>query len=259
MYYNRIIPCLLLSEKGLVKTVKFRSPNYIGDPVNAVRIFNEKHVDELIFLDIEATRRKRGPDIDYLKNITSQCFMPLCYGGGVTSMEEVQRLFAIGFEKVAFGTAAFRQPDLVREAAERFGSQSISGVIDVKRNLAGRYKVWIECGRGRTGKDPVEYAHYLEQLGVGEILVNNISRDGVMSGYDRALVARVAGSTHVPVIVCGGAGRIEDMVDIVTEGKADAAAAGSIFVYYGINRAVLINYPTEERLAELFEKRMSHE
>lgn len=252
MYYNRIIPCLLLSNQGLVKTVKFKKPQYIGDPINAVKIFNDKEVDELVFLDIDATREGRHPNFTFLRNITAQCFMPLCYGGGVRTIEDIKALFAIGFEKVAINACGYEEPNLLRDAAAQFGSQSIIGSMDVKKDVFGRQYVWIHNGKKCTKKTPIEYAQHLTACGVGEIFLNNIDTDGMMQGYDLEMVKGVADAVDVPVISCGGAGNLNDMGKVVSEGHASAAAAGSLFVFWGENKAVLINYPSKDKIAELF-------
>lgn len=254
MYYNRIIPCLLLSRQGLVKTKQFKSPRYVGDPMNAVKIFNDKEVDELIFLDIDATRENRCPDFAYLENIASQCFMPLCYGGGVKTIEDIKKLFSIGFEKVAISTAGYANPDLFKIAAEQFGSQSIIGVMDIKKNMFGKQYVWTENGRRCTKRTPEEYVQHLVKSGVGEILINHIDCDGMMQGYDLKLIREIADSVEVPVIACGGAGNLKDMGRVIVEGHASAAAAGSLFVFWGENRAVLITYPNKDSIISLFQE-----
>ena len=252
MYYNRMIPCLLLSNQGLVKTKQFKKPRYVGDPINAVKIFNDKEVDELVFLDIDATRENRRPNFAFLKNITAQCFMPLCYGGGVKTLEDIKELFAIGFEKVAINASGFENPELITSAAAQFGSQSIIGAMDVKRDFFGRRYVWICNGKKCTKQTPKQYAEYLVACGAGEIFLNNIDADGMMQGYDLGMIQEVADEVEVPVIACGGAGSVEDMGRVIIEGHASAAAAGSIFVFWGENRAVLINYPRKDVIAELF-------
>lgn len=253
MYRNRIIPCLLLSDRKLVKTVNFKKPRYVGDPINAVKIFNEKEVDELIFLDIDASKNNGSPDFEYLSSITAQCFMPLCYGGGVKSIEDIKRLFSIGFEKVAICTAAYDGEQLVKEAVSIFGSQSIVGCVDVKRNIFGEYSAYINSSTRKVKDSLINYVERLASYGVGEILINNISRDGTMQGYDDALIDSIASKISVPLIICGGAASVEEMVAITKSGRVDAASAGSLFVYYGENRAVLINYPTSDMLVKLFE------
>lgn len=251
MYHNRLIPCLLLDNGKLVKTVQFRKPVYVGDPINAVKIYNDREVDELVFLDINATRMRRRPDFEYLKKITEQCFMPLCYGGGITSLEDIGMLFRIGFEKVSINAAALDHPELIKEAAGIYGSQSIVGAMDVGKNLFGRAVVKTENGTHGTKYSPAEYAKRLEDAGAGEIFLNSITRDGMMDGYDYELIREVAQSVQVPVIACGGAGSLQDCKKAIDSG-ASAAAAGSIFVFWGVNKAVLINYPDSAQTAELF-------
>lgn len=251
MYHNRLIPCLLLDNGKLVKTMQFRKPVYVGDPINAVKIFNDREVDELIFLDIDATRSRRKPDIAYLKKITEQCFMPLCYGGGITSLEDIGALFRIGFEKVSINAAALSHPELIGEAARVYGSQSIVGAMDVGKNLFGKVVVKTENGGHATKYNPKEYAKRLEEAGAGEIFLNSITQDGMMTGYDYELIREVADCVQVPVIACGGAGSLQDCRRAIDSG-ASAAAAGSIFVFWGANKAVLINYPDSAETEKLF-------
>lgn len=251
MYHNRLIPCLLLDNGKLVKTVQFRKPVYVGDPINAVKIYNDREVDELVFLDINATRMHRRPDFEYLKKITEQCFMPLCYGGGITSLEDIGMLFRIGFEKVSINAAALDHPELIKEAAGVYGSQSIVGAMDVGKNLFGKAVVKTENGTHGTKYNPAEYAKRLEDAGAGEIFLNSITQDGMMDGYDYELIGEVAQSVQVPVIACGGAGSLQDCKKAIDSG-ASAAAAGSIFVFWGVNKAVLINYPDSVQTAALF-------
>lgn len=251
MYHNRLIPCLLLDNGKLVKTVQFRKPVYVGDPINAVKIYNDREVDELVFLDIHATRTHRRPDFEYLSKITEQCFMPLCYGGGITSLEDIGMLFRIGFEKVSINAAALEHPELIQEAAAVYGSQSIVGAMDVGKNLFGKAVVKTENGNHGTRYGPGEYARRLEDAGAGEIFLNSIIQDGMMNGYDYELIREVSESVQVPVIACGGAGSLQDCRKAIDSG-ASAAAAGSIFVFWGVNKAVLINYPNSAQTAELF-------
>lgn len=251
MYHSRLIPCLLLADGKLVKTVQFKKPVYVGDPINAVRIYNDREVDELIFLDIHATHAHRRPDFDYLKKIAEQCFMPLCYGGGISSLDDIGRLFRIGFEKISINAAAADNPELLREAAGIYGSQSIVGAMDVGKNLFGKTVVKTKNGSHSTGYSPAEYAKRLEEAGVGEIFLNSITQDGMMDGYDYDLIKDVSESVQVPVIACGGAGSLQDCRKAVDSG-ASAAAAGSIFVFWGVNKAVLINYPDSAETAKLF-------
>lgn len=248
----RVIPCLLLKGSGLVKTVKFRKPRYVGDPINAVRIFNDKEVDELIFLDITATVEDRPPPLKKITEIAGECFMPLCYGGGVKSLEDMQAIFSAGVEKIALNTAAIENPDLLASAAARFGSQSLVAAIDVRKTLLGKHQVWTRSGTRNTGRDPVQMARELESRGAGEILLNSIDRDGTRSGYDLDLVERVASSVKVPVVALGGAGGVDDLARAVKQAGASAVAAGSLFVFHGKHRAVLINVPPPGVLEEAF-------
>jgi cyclase len=249
----RVMPCLLLRRRGLVKTVKFKDAAYIGDPINTVRIFNEMEVDELVFLDITASPESKAPQFDLIEEIANECFMPFGYGGGLRSVEEIHRLFDLGAEKAVLNTAAFTNPNLVAEAARRFGSQSIIVSIDARRNLWGRYQVHVNGGRENTKLDPAEYAVRMAGAGAGEILITSMDRDGTFSGYDLELTRQVAESVHVPVIACGGAGSTVDFQRAVREGHAAAVAAGSLFVYQGAHRAVLVNYPKPEVLRPLFD------
>ena len=253
MLRTRVIPCLLLRNRGLVKTVRFAKPAYVGDPVNTVRIFNEKEVDELVVLDITAACERRGPQNELLREIASECFMPLTYGGGVRTLEEMHALFQLGVEKVVLGTSAFEDPSLVERAAARFGSQAVLVSIDVKQRRrmlglhAGEKGVFVRNARDDTGLDPVSAARLMEQRGAGELLLTSADRDGTMGGYDLELVAQVCAAVHMPVIACGGAGSVSDLGAAVHAG-ASGAAAGSLFVYQGKNRAVLINFPARAEL-----------
>lgn len=247
---TRVIPVLLLRNSGLYKTVKFKDPRYIGDPINSVRIFNEKEVDELAFIDISATPAGRGPDFDMLEQIAGEAFMPMAYGGGITSFEQVKRILSLGFEKVIFNTAAFDHPGVLAEASRVYGAQAVVGCLDVKKTLLGRYELYTHSGsKKRSVSLPDQIANF-ERLGVGEILVNAIDRDGVMGGYDTALVKAVSSRCSIPVIACGGAGSLDDLAAGVAQGGASAVAAGSMFVYKGVHRAVLINYPERRDLKQ---------
>lgn len=252
MIQTRVIPCLLLKGSGLVKTVRFKDPRYLGDPINIVRLFNDKEVDELVILDITATPEGRGPRMDLLATLTTECFMPLCYGGGVRTLDDMHALFSLGVEKVSLNTRALEDPALVTAAAERFGSQSVIVSIDVKRGMFGGQKVVVRAGKQKTGRDPVEYAVEMERRGAGELLLNSVDRDGTMEGYDLDLIRRVTAAVSVPVVACGGAGSVADLGRAVNEGGAAAAAAGSLFVYQGPHRAVLVNYPEPRALQALF-------
>lgn len=244
MLYPRIIPCLLVKDKGLVKTVNFKAPKYVGDPINAVRIFNEKEVDELIVLDIDATAQKREPDYRMIEALATECRMPLCYGGGVTTGEQVRRIIQLGVEKVAVSAALISNPGLVQEAAQCVGGQSIVAVMDVKKDTkSGKYEVFTHNAQHNTAKDPVAFAAELEKLGVGEIVVNSIDQDGLMKGYDLPLVEAVHKAVGLPLTVLGGAGKLQDIGQLIGKYGAIGAAAGSLFVFKGVYRAVLINYP----------------
>lgn len=252
MLSYRVIPCLLLSNGGLVKTRKFKNGVYVGDPINAIRIFNEKEVDELVLLDIRATLDKRGPDFDLLKEIAGECFMPLAYGGGITTIDQIRALLRLGIEKVIINSALNRDPNFVRGAVARFGSQAITASIDVRRKLFGRYEAMTCAGTEATGDTAVEAARKAEQLGVGEILLTSIDAEGSMEGYDIDLLTKVSQSVNVPVIASGGAGCLEDFRSAVRQGHVSAVAAGSLFVFYGPHRAVLITYPDHSKLCTLF-------
>lgn len=245
----RIIPVLLIDDRDLVKTVRFADPTYLGDPVNAVKIFNIKGVDELSVLDISATRRGAEPDFAFLEDIASEAFMPLSYGGGVRTVEQVGRLFRMGYEKVVLNTALAENPELVTEVASLYGSQSVVASIDAKL-VDGACRCAVRDGGELLDVSPVEMARRAEKLGAGEIFLNSIDRDGTMSGYDTALIREVSDAVDVPVIACGGAKGVADLKDAIDNGHAHAAAGGSMFVYYGRLKAVLIQAPTEKELYE---------
>ncbi len=252
MVQTRVIPCLLLRNLGLVKTRRFKSPQYLGDPINVVKIFNDKEVDELVFLDITATPEQKRPPFEMLGKIASQCFMPLCYGGGVRDLADMGALFALGIEKVAVNTHAIENPAFIRAAADKFGSQSVIVSLDVKRNFWGKAEIVTHGGRKATGLDPVRFAVEMEKRGAGELLLNSVDRDGTMSGYDLELIRQVTQAVNIPVVACGGAGKLDDLAAVVREGGASAAAAGSLFVFQMPHRAVLINYPNAQQLRALF-------
>jgi cyclase len=252
MLFPRIIPCLLVKNKGLVKTVYFENPKYVGDPINAVRIFNEKEVDELMVLDIDATREEREPDYNMIEHLASECRMPLCYGGGVTTSDQVQKIIQLGVEKVAISSAALDNPNLVTQAAGYVGNQSVVVVLDVKkRTVGGKYGVWTHNGSTDTGKSPTEFALQMEKLGAGEIVINSIDNDGLMKGYDLALVEKIREVITVPLTVLGGAGSLQDIGQLIQKYGAIGAAAGSLFVFKGVYKAVLINYPNRKEKDEL--------
>lgn len=249
--FNRVIPCLLLQDGGLVKTRGFRDPRYVGDPINAVRIFNDKYVDELVFLDIEASRNGREPDYDLIGRIAGECFMPLCYGGGIRTLAQAQRIVAAGVEKIAVNSMAIDQPELLTTLSREFGASSVVAGIDVTRDFWGRERVFHPGKRRATRLDPVAHARAVVEAGAGEIFLNSVERDGTGEGFDKDLITRVCAAVKVPVIACGGAAGLDDMREAVGCG-ASAAAAGSMFVFYGPHRAVLINYPAYASVRRLF-------
>ena len=245
MLRPRIIPCLLLHKGGLVKTIGFASPKYVGDPLNAVRIFNEKEVDELIVLDIDATRQSREPDYGLLRNLAAECRMPLAYGGGVRTVEQFERLISLGIDKVAVSAAALADPGLIGEAAARVGRQSVVVVLDVRR-MGSRYEIFTHNGSVATGVDVLDFVRRAEAAGAGEIVVNSIDRDGQMKGYDLELVRQVRECITLPMTVLGGAGTLADVGALLRQCGLVGAAAGSLFVFKGVYRAVLINYPSRQ-------------
>lgn len=258
MLRPRIIPCLLVKNKGLVKTVNFANPKYVGDPINAVKIFNEKEVDELVVFDIDCTVNKVEPDYVMIQNLAAECRMPLCYGGGVKNAEQALRIIKMGVEKVAISSAAIETPQLVSEIAKQAGSQSVVSVLDVKKNVKTKgYEIWTHNGKINTRKDPVEFAKELEDLGIGEITVNSIDRDGEMKGYDMELFRNIRKAITVPMTVLGGAGNLKDIEKLIEEFGIIGASAGSLFVFKGVYRAVLINYPSREVKMNIFNKNYS--
>jgi imidazole glycerol-phosphate synthase subunit HisF len=247
MLRSRIIPCLLIKNKGLVKTVNFDNPKYVGDPINAVKIFNEKESDEIIVLDIDATMHGHSPDYKMIKNLALECRMPLCYGGGVESVEQFKKIISLGVEKVAISASAINNPLLVSKAAEMVGSQSVVVVIDVKKKrFTGKYEAYTHNGTISTKQDVVKLAKNFELLGAGEIIINSIDRDGTMSGYDFNLIKQVRSAITLPMSVIGGAGSHQHMSELIEQFGVIGASAGSLFVFKGKYRAVLINYPSTE-------------
>ncbi len=247
----RVIPVLLLKGSGLYKTVKFKDPKYVGDPLNAVKIFNDKEVDELCFLDITATNENRDPNYKLIAEIASECFMPLSYGGGIKTLDQAKKLFGLGIEKIILNTSVHSNPLLIEELASHFGSQSILVSIDVKKNFLGSYEIYTNSGTKNTGRDPVNFALEVQKLGAGELIVNSIEREGTMRGYEIDIISKITKKLDIPVIACGGASCVDDFYSVVKEGNASAVGAGSLFVYHGKHRAVLISYPTVKQLKEL--------
>jgi cyclase len=243
----RVIPILLLSGRGLVKTEKFKRETYVGDPINAVKIFNEKEVDELVVLDLKACKENREPDIGYIQEFASECFIPLCYGGGVKNIEIMKKIYRAGVEKISLNSVMLDRPELLREAASIFGSQSIVVSIDVKKDLFGKFKVYSHKYKKLLNKEPEIFAQELEQLGAGEVLLNSVDRDGTASGMDVELIKRVSSAVSLPVIACGGAASLEDFKAANIAG-ASAVGAGRLFVFHGRHKAVLISYPSQEEL-----------
>ncbi len=242
----RIIPCLLLHKNLLFKTISFSNPRYIGDPINAVKIFNDKEADELMLIDIDATINHKEPNYQLIEDIVGEAFMPICYGGGVKTVEQMKRLFSLGIEKISICSAAIELPEIISKAAAIFGSQSIVVTIDVKRvGLFKKYTVTSHSGSKISNFDPVNFAVRVEKLGAGEIIINDVDRDGTMIGYDEVLIENVTKNVFVPVVALGGARTLTDMYNIIKNAGASAAAAGSLFVYHGKLKAVLISYPTQ--------------
>jgi imidazole glycerol-phosphate synthase subunit HisF len=254
MLRSRIVPCLLIHNKGLVKTVKFKDAKYVGDPINAVKIFNEKEVDELMVLDIDATVLQKEPNFEVIKNLADECRMPFCYGGGVTTVEHAMKIISLGAEKVALSAAALNNPILVSDIAKAVGTQSVVVVLDVKKKLFGGYETYINNGKKATGKSPIDLAIQFEKLGAGEIVINSIDNDGVMKGYDLVLAEKIREVTTVPLTILGGAGTLEDVGAVIQKLGVVGVAAGSLFVFKGVYRAVLISYPNLDEKTKLLSK-----
>lgn len=250
MLRPRVIPVLLLKNNRLVKTTRFKKPVYIGDPINAVKIFNDKEVDELILLDISATNENREPNYSKIENIVSEAFMPIGYGGGINKIEHIEKLFKLGVEKVILNSIVHLNPELIKKASAIFGSQSIVVAIDVRNTIWNSYQIYTHSGKKRQKIDLISFLKMIQDFGVGEILINSIDRDGTMLGYNIDLIKRVTKSVKVPVIVCGGASTLNDFSSAIKEG-ASAVSAGAMFVFQGVNRAVLINYPKYQELEKL--------
>ncbi len=252
MLRPRITPCLLIKNGGLVKTVRFDQPKYVGDPVNAVKIFNEKEADELIVLDIDATAEEREPNFRLIAQIAVECRMPMCYGGGVKTVEQAKRISGLGVEKIAISSAVIENPSLVSQTAQEIGAQSVVVVLDVKKRTAGgQYEVFTHNGRRGTGKTPMQIAQEMQAGGAGEIVVNSIENDGVMKGYDLSLATTMRAATTLPMTVLGGAGSLADIGKLIAACGVIGAAAGSLFVFKGAYKAVLINYPTQSQKEDL--------
>jgi len=251
MLATRVIPCLLYQDGSLVKTVRFKNPSYVGDAINAIKIYNEKEVDELIFLDITASAENRAPDLEIIKQIASECFMPLAYGGGITSLEQVREILRVGVEKVSFNSAAINNPQLITETAKAFGTQCVVVSIDVKKNFWGKPEVYGDRATQSTKENPVGFARRMEDLGAGELLLTSVDREGTWEGFDIELVGKISNAVKIPVIAHGGGGKLGDIQDVVKFGKAAAVALGSLVVYQKKGMGVLINFPKRKNLLEL--------
>jgi cyclase len=252
MLRPRIIPSLLVHDNGLVKTVNFKNPKYVGDPINAVKIFNEKEVDELAVFDIDATVLGKEPDYVLIKKLANQSRMPLCYGGGVRTVEQAQKIFGLGIEKIALSSAVIENPDLITQIADRVGSQSVIVVMDVKKKILGGYEIYTHNGKKSTGINPVAFAEKAQKLGAGEIIINAIDQDGVMKGFDMNLIDKISEKISIPITVLGGAGSLQDIKKVMDRHGIIGVAAGSLFVFKGVYKAVLISYPTQKEKEELY-------
>ena len=253
MLRSRIIPCLLVHNKGLVKTVKFKEPKYVGDPINAVKIFNEKEVDELIVLDIDATKENRGPNLKMIKGLADECRMPFCYGGGITTVEQAKKIINLGAEKVALSYSALNNISLCQEIGDVIGNQSVVVVLDVKKKkLFGGYDIYTHNGTKKNNWKLNDLISKLEEIGIGEIVINSIDNDGVMQGYDLPLIESIREKCSMPITVIGGAGSLQHIKDLISKFKIIGAAAGSLFVFKGKYKAVLINYPNREERKPIY-------
>ena len=251
MLFPRIIPCLLIRNKGLVKTVRFKNEKYVGDPINAVRIFNEKEADELMVVDIDATVENKTPDYAMIAHLAAECRMPMCYGGGIKTAEQAQRIFSLGVEKIAISSAMIANPELIAEIAAQAGTQSVVVVLDVKKKLLGGYDIYTHNGKNRVKQALFPLIKSLQAQGAGEIVINSIDNDGMMNGYDIDLISKVKAATQVPVTALGGAGSLEDIGKLIHRHPIIGAAAGSLFVFKGKYKAVLINYPNHKEKKKL--------
>lgn len=253
MLYPRIIPVLLIHNKGLVKTTLFKDPKYVGDPINAVRIFNEKEADELIVLDIDASTQGTDPDYSTIEKLASECRMPFCYGGGIKTVEQAIRILSLGVEKVAFSSAAFETPGIITSLSEKVGRQSVVVVLDIKKKLlSSKYECVIHNGKKRTKCDPLEMAQTAEALGAGELVINSVDADGTMKGYDIPIIEKIKSVVAIPVTAIGGAGSHDHLKALLARTKLIGLGAGSLFVFKGKYRAVLINYPTKLEKEQIF-------
>lgn len=233
-----------------MKTEKFKNAKYLGDPINTVRIFNDKEVDELVFIDIQCSQNKKGPPLDVIKDLASECFMPLSYGGGINSLIQIEQILKIGVEKVVINNYALSHPEFLESASENFAQSTIVGAMDIKKNLWGNYMVYDHVKKKTLDISPVEYAKRLESLGCGELFVNNVDREGTYLGFDLKIIELITAAVKIPVTICGGASKLTD-ITLAANAGASAVAIGSLFVYQGPHRAVLISYPSFNKLKEL--------
>jgi cyclase len=253
MFRPRIIPVLLLKGKGLVKSVKFKNYRYIGDPINAVKIFNDLKADELVFLDILASKEKRCISLDFVRNVGEEANMPFSVGGGIRTIKEIKEIINAGAEKVVINSYAVENPEFIRKASDEFGSSTIVVSMDVKKKLYSKKQLYIFGGSNSTGIDPISFASLMQKMGAGEIIINSIEKDGTMQGYDLELIRLVAESVSIPVVALGGAGEPDDFKKAVNQAYASAVAAGSMFVFHGPRKAVLVNYPDKDVLEKIFQ------
>jgi len=254
MYRPRVIPFLLLKDGGLVKSVKFRNHRYIGDPINAVRIFNDLKADEIAFIDIEATIMQRMISLDFVKSVGEEANMPFSVGGGIRKLEDIRQTLEAGAEKVIINTVAFEDPSFISKAANEFGSSSIAVCMDVKNDFWGSPKVWVRRGKKSTNLEPTVFAKQMENHGAGELIIQSIERDGTMLGYDISLISKVSQSVSIPVTALGGAGKLSDMSQLNEKTMINGLAAGSMFVYHGSRNAVLVNYPNHDEILNTLKK-----
>jgi cyclase len=252
MLRPRIIPSLLIQDNGLVKTVNFKNPKYVGDPINAVKIFNEKEVDELAVFDIDASVLGKEPNYSLIERLANQSMMPLCYGGGVKNIEQAQKIFSFGIEKIALSSSIINNPNLITQIADRVGGQSVIVVLDIKKKLLGGYEIHTHNGKKSTGLNPIKFVEDAQKLGAGEIIINSIDRDGMMKGYDLELIAKIRERITIPLTVLGGAGSLNDIEKVIDAHGVIGVAAGSLFVFKGPYKAVLINYPTQIEKDKIF-------
>ena len=252
MLRPRIIPSLLVHNNGLVKTVKFKNHKYVGDPINTVKIFNEKQVDELAIFDIDATVKNNEPNYKMIESIAMECRMPLCYGGGIKSVEQASNIFSLGVEKIALSSEALINSQLLHDIGDQVGLQSIVVVLDIKRNIFGKLEIFIKNGTTKMKIDPLKYIHRLKDIGVGEIIINSINNDGTMLGYDFIMLDKIIKNIDIPLTILGGAGSIQDILTAFKKYGIIGASAGSLFVFKGKYKAVLVNYPSEQEKEEMY-------